>query len=88
MRAFIDARSVPNHSTIETDLAIIGGGPAGIALALALAGAPFRVLLIESGGQQFDTATQRLYAGMETGVSYIPLENTRLRYFGGCSVMP
>src|ERR1700693_6099471 len=41
--------------------------------------------MIESGGQQFDPATQRLYAGIETGVSYIPLENTRLRYFGGCS---
>jgi choline dehydrogenase-like flavoprotein len=85
VRAFIDARSVPKGSIIETDLAIIGGGPAGISLALALAGAPFRVLLIESGGMQFDAATQHLYAGVESGVSYIPLENTRLRYFGGCS---
>ena len=85
MPAFIDARSVPNGSTIETDLAIVGGGPAGISLALSLAGAPFRTLLIESGGRQFDSATQRLYAGTETGVSYIPLENTRLRYLGGCS---
>ena len=85
MRAFIDARSVPDRSTIETDLAIIGGGPAGISLALALADASFRVLLLESGGMQFDAATQRLYAGVEKGVSYIPLETTRLRYFGGCS---
>jgi len=85
VRAFIDARSVPKGSTIETDLAIVGGGPAGIALALGLAGAPFRILLIESGGMEFDAATQRLYAGVETGVSYIPLENTRLRYLGGCS---
>jgi choline dehydrogenase-like flavoprotein len=85
VRAFIDARSVPKGSTIETDLAIIGGGPAGISLALALAGAPFRTLLIESGGMEFDAATQRLYGGVETGVSYIPLENTRLRYMGGCS---
>ena len=85
MRAFLDARSVPDGSTIETDLAIIGGGPAGISLALALADAPFRVLLLEGGGSQFDAATQRLYAGVESGVSYIPLENTRLRYLGGCS---
>ena len=85
MRAFIDARSVPKGSTIETDLAIIGGGPAGISLALSLAGAPFRVLLLESGGTELDAATQRLYAGTETGVSYIPLESTRLRYLGGCS---
>lgn len=85
MRAFIDARSVPKGTTLETDLAIIGGGPAGIALALALAGAPFRVLLIESGGMEFDAATQKLYAGAERGVPYIPLDTTRLRYFGGCS---
>jgi choline dehydrogenase-like flavoprotein len=83
----MDARSVHTGSTIETDLAIVGGGPAGISLALALADAdaPIRVLMLESGGLQFDRATQSLYAGEETGVSYIPLENTRLRYLGGCS---
>ncbi|HEY2444656.1 MAG TPA: GMC family oxidoreductase [Rhizomicrobium sp.] len=85
MRAFMDARSVPPGSKIETDLAIVGGGPAGISLALALAGAPMRVLMLESGGREFDRATQSLYSGEETGVSYIPLENTRLRYLGGCS---
>jgi len=81
----MDARSVPAGSTIETDLAIVGGGPAGIALALALAGTPIRMLLLESGGMGFDGATQTLYAGLETGVSYIPLASTRLRYLGGCS---
>jgi choline dehydrogenase-like flavoprotein len=85
LRAFIDARSVTSGSTIETDLAIVGGGPAGISLALALAGAPLRVLLLESGGEAFDAATQNLYAGSETGVRYIPLDATRLRYLGGCS---
>lgn len=81
----MDARSVPPGSTIETDLAIIGGGPAGISLALALAGRPIRVLMLESGGETFDAATQNLYAGNETGVRYIPLDATRLRYLGGCS---
>lgn len=85
MRAFIDARSVPAGSTIDTDIAIIGGGPAGISLALALAATPARVLMLESGGTGFYAATQALYAGRETGVSYIPLASTRLRYLGGCS---
>ena len=85
MHAFLDARSVPAGSTIETDLAIIGGGPAGISLALALANTPIRVMLLESGGTKFDAATQNLYAGTETGVRYIPLDATRLRYLGGCS---
>jgi choline dehydrogenase-like flavoprotein len=85
LRAFLDARSVPAGSTIETDLAIIGGGPAGISLALALANTPIRMVLLESGGTQLDPATQNLYAGTETGVRYIPLDATRLRYLGGCS---
>jgi choline dehydrogenase-like flavoprotein len=85
LRAFLDARSVPAGSTIETDLAIIGGGPAGISLALALANTPIRIVLLESGGTKPDAATQNLYAGTETGVRYIPLDATRLRYLGGCS---
>lgn len=85
MGAFTDARSVPTGSTLETDVAIIGGGPAGISLALALAESRARVLLLESGGKAFEAATQALYAGSETGVSYVPLDATRLRYLGGCS---
>lgn len=85
MRAFLDAHSIPAGATIETDLAIVGGGPAGISLALALANAKFRVLLLESGGTEFDGDTQDLYAGREIGVRYIPLDASRLRYFGGSS---
>lgn len=85
MRAFLDARSVPSGTVVDTDLAVIGGGPAGISLALALANARFKVLLLESGGMAFDGATQGLYAGEETGVRYLPLEASRLRYLGGSS---
>lgn len=85
MRAFLDARAVPTGTTIDTDLVIVGGGPAGISLALALAGSGIRVLMLESGGTGFDGATQALYAGSETGVRYIPLEATRLRFLGGSS---
>jgi choline dehydrogenase-like flavoprotein len=85
LKAFLDARSIPAGTTIDTDLAIIGGGPAGISLALALANSPIRVLLLESGGENFETPTQALYKGDETGVRYIPLDATRLRYLGGCS---
>jgi len=85
LRAFSDARSVSDGSTLDTDLVIVGGGPAGISLALALADAPFRVLLLESGGMEFDGATQALYSGEESGVRYLPLEACRLRYLGGSS---
>lgn len=85
MKAFLDARSVPAGTIIDTDLAIIGGGPAGIALALALANTPIRILLLESGSEHFEGKTQALYKGRETGVSYLPLESSRLRYLGGSS---
>jgi choline dehydrogenase-like flavoprotein len=81
----MDARSVPAGTTIETDLAIVGGGPSGIALALALADTPIRMVMLESGGMKFDAATQSLYAGAETGVPYTKLDATRLRYLGGSS---
>lgn len=45
-----DARELPPGSQIEADLCIIGAGPAGLAMALRLDGAPFRVAVLESGG--------------------------------------
>lgn len=74
---------MPNGTTLTPDLAIIGGGPAGISLALALADAPISIAMFESGGMDFDPATQQLYIGSQEGVSYLPLEGSRLRYLGG-----
>ena len=83
MPAFLDARALPRGTTLTPDLAIVGGGPAGISLALALAEARIKVLPLESGGMDFSAPTQKLYDGSETGVRYIPLDATRLRYLGG-----
>ena len=85
MGQFIDARSVPSGTVIETDLAIVGGGPCGIAMALALAGTKLRVVLLESGGMSFDAKTQALYEGSRSGAPYLTLEASRLRYLGGSS---
>lgn len=79
---FIDARTIPDGESLETDLAIIGAGAAGITIAREFAGRKQRVLLIESGGLSFDADTQSLYDGESTGLSY-PLDTSRLRYFGG-----
>ncbi|MCA9998465.1 MAG: GMC family oxidoreductase, partial [Anaerolineales bacterium] len=80
----IDARSMPNQEVVEADLCIIGGGAAGIAMAREFAQTAVRVVLLESGGFDFDTKTQSLYAGDEgSGLRYFPLDGSRLRYFGG-----
>ncbi len=76
---------MPTGTTLTPDLAIIGGGPAGISLALALADAHFTVAMFESGGRDFDPETQQLYEGSLEGVTYLPLEGSRLRYLGGSS---
>ena len=79
---FIDGRTLPQGTVIETDIAIIGAGAAGITLARELRGSHRTVTLIESGGLEPDDATQALYEGVNEGVDY-PLAESRLRYFGG-----
>ncbi|HEY4274849.1 MAG TPA: GMC family oxidoreductase [Rhizomicrobium sp.] len=83
MSAFQDARSLPKDTVLTPDLAIIGGGPAGITLALAMAQTGRSILLLESGAQTFEAPTQKLYEGAESGVPYIALDGGRLRFLGG-----
>ncbi len=71
---------------LDTDVCIIGAGAAGITIAGAFAGSKTRVILVESGGFDFDEATHNLQKGYATG--NIPhndgyLRWSRLRYFGG-----
>jgi len=79
----IDGRTLPPDRLVRTDLCIVGGGAAGITLALAFAGdRDIDVCLVESGGLDFDADVQELYRGQTIGVAYEPYD-TRLRYFGG-----
>jgi choline dehydrogenase-like flavoprotein len=80
---FIDARTIPNDTSIAADICIIGAGAAGITLARQFSGQPFRVAVLESGDLKPDSATQSLYAGKSTGLPYYPLEAARLHMFGG-----
>jgi choline dehydrogenase-like flavoprotein len=79
----IDARSIPVGTKIETDVCIIGAGAAGITLAREFIGTPFRVVLLESGGVDFDPDTQQLYDGQSIGRPFPTLMTSRLRFFGG-----
>ena len=83
MSGFQDARALPKSIVLTPDLAIVGGGPAGISLALALAESGQNILLLESGGRTFEGNVQQLYEGSQTGVPYIALDGGRLRYLGG-----
>jgi choline dehydrogenase-like flavoprotein len=81
----IHSPDVPIDAVIETDICIIGAGPAGITLARELIGSSLRVTLLESGGFEFDPHIQELGQG-EVHSRYLgadALEAGRRRQFGG-----
>lgn len=85
-KVYIDARTLDNGAALEADLCVIGAGPAGITVAKELRNSRLTILLLESGGLEFDPKTQTLYEGQSVGLHYaMPLNAARLRYFGGTS---
>ena len=82
---FVDARSVPPGTVIETEVCIVGAGAAGITLAREFINSGFRVALLESGDFDFKDKTQDLYGGANIGRRYFDPKDVglRLRYFGG-----
>lgn len=80
----IDARTLPDRTSLDADLAIIGGGPAGITLARAFARSGVSVVIAEAGGLEPAADVQALYQGENAGIEY-PLAGARLRFLGGSS---
>ncbi len=80
---FLDARELADGAEFSCDLCIVGAGAAGIAMARALRGRGLRMIVLESGGFEPDDAVQDLYRGEVVDPFYQPLDETRLRYFGG-----
>jgi choline dehydrogenase-like flavoprotein len=78
-----DARSLPDGTHLKSDLCVVGAGAAGITIAKEFADTKFDVTLLESGGFTREPAVQSLYEGTNTGLPYFPLQQARLRYFGG-----
>ena len=79
----VDARRFFGDKTIEAEICIVGGGPAGITLAREFTGQDVRVCMIESGGLEFDEQTQSLCEGATDGEPYHSLREVRRRQLGG-----
>jgi choline dehydrogenase-like flavoprotein len=80
-----DGRSLANGQQIETDLCIVGAGPAGISIARELIGNGVRVCLLESGGKDIEPPAQKLNRGRSVGYPTYLLHRSRVRAFGGSS---
>ena len=84
---FIDSRELSGDPTLECDVCIVGAGAAGITFAREFVDTQHSVILLESGGLEFDRPTQSLYRGESTGNVFASarqyLVRSRLRYFGG-----
>ncbi|MBS1553359.1 MAG: GMC family oxidoreductase [Bacteroidetes bacterium] len=79
----IDARKLPSESVIEGDICIIGAGPAGLSMAMDWMDTPYKVVLLEAGGFEYDDKVQDMLAGVGKGQRYFPLRSTRMAQFGG-----
>lgn len=82
----IDLRT-SDSETLEADVAIVGAGAAGCTIARALLDRGYRVLLLESGGLDFEPDIADLNRGEVVGQPYYELEEARLRFFGGTTAI-
>lgn len=72
---------------LEAEVAVIGAGAAGLTLARRLVEGGKSVLLLESGGLDYEAATADLNRGLNIGEDYYPLEDSRLRFLGGTTAI-
>src|SRR5215210_5608028 len=72
---------------LEADAAIVGAGAAGLTMARALLAGGKSVILLESGGLDYEPATADLNAGINVGEPYYDLAKARLRFFGGTTAI-
>lgn len=69
------------------DVAIVGTGAAGLTVARELLKAGLKVVLVESGGLDYEARTAALNRGENIGQEYYQLEHARLRFFGGTTAI-
>jgi choline dehydrogenase-like flavoprotein len=80
---FIEATTLEDGQVAQSEVCILGGGPAGLSLARRLIDAGKRVVVLEAGGLTFDPDSQVFYIGETIGETYFDLDVARLRALGG-----
>jgi len=77
-----DLTDSPGGQLFEADVCVIGGGAAGITIALEFANSNCSLIVLESGGLELDRHVQSLYEGVNTRGDF-SLDGTRFRFLGG-----
>lgn len=84
----LDARLAEVPATIAADVAIVGAGAAGIALALELSAAGLTVVMTEAGGRKFSRESQDFYTAEAVDPeSHDQVNLFRRRVFGGSTTV-
>jgi len=81
----VDLRRSHESTELETDLCVIGGGAAGIAIALEFLDAGAEVIVLESGGLRFGRQAERFNDGDTVGIDRRSLTSGRARGLGGAT---
>ena len=79
----LDAKRFTEGTTLDTDIRIVGAGPAGMVLASELVDRQCDVILLESGSSRAEPEIDALNVGDTTGDVYAGLGLTRHRQLGG-----
>lgn len=82
---FCDARRTDEGQVLRSTVCIIGGGPAGLTLALEFERRGIDTIVLESGGFKPDEATMDLHRGENAGLPYEFGDGFRSRFLGGGS---
>jgi choline dehydrogenase-like flavoprotein len=78
----------PDDATVSADLAVVGAGPVGIAVALEVAAQGFGVILVESGYETANTDAQKLAEAADwDGSLHAPMSLSVRRQLGGTSTI-
>lgn len=85
----IESSKIEPNATVEADICIIGGGPAGVTLAEHLNKSNQKILILEAGGLEYDEKVSNPYHGETTGETRMTgdsyLGYSRQRFLGGTS---
>lgn len=83
----LDLRELEDGGHFTAPVCILGAGVAGLTLARRLLGLGWPVLLVESGGTDFEAPVQALAGGRVVGHPYYDLDSATLRLLGGTTAI-